>query len=404
MGEHSGLKIIKYVCIALVAFIVLFQFYQYFYNPVTTGSVIHYETYDGIDITAVAIRDEEILATKKSGVISYNLPDGGKIEKEGSVATVYSSEEDVNAALRKTELENLIKDLEEIEGYNDSAAVDIDMLDSKIDDALYDLIGQTSSGQISSVTADSELLKLINRRQIVTGTSKGFGKLISSYKSELEALEELSVGSSSDITTEKSGYFVSVVDGYEDVLKGEDIENLTVDTLNSIKPVEHKGSKRVVGKIVSDYEWYLAASLSLDDSLKLTEGEEMVLYTNFDSAKELPVTVKKINKGSSGDRALVIFSCTYMNSDLATMRTQDMTIVLKAYSGLQVNSKAVRFVDKQMGVYVLSGSVINFVPVKVVYSTDSYYICEAGTTGVRLKLYDEVIIKGKNLYDGKVIS
>jgi len=81
-----------------------------------------------------------------------------------------------------------------------------------------------------------------------------------------------------------------------------------------------------------------------------------------------------------------------------------MTIVLKAYSGLQVNSKAVRFVDKQMGVYVLSGSVINFVPVKVVYSTDSYYICEAGTTGVRLKLYDEVIIKGKNLYDGKVIS
>ena len=40
----------------------------------------------------------------------------------------------------------------------------------------------------------------------------------------------------------------------------------------------------------------------------------------------------------------------------------------------------------------------------VIYSTDSYNICKAETTGVRLKLYDEVIIKGKNLYDGKIIS
>ena len=81
-----------------------------------------------------------------------------------------------------------------------------------------------------------------------------------------------------------------------------------------------------------------------------------------------------------------------------------MTIVLETYTGLQVNSKAVRFVDGEKGVYVLSGSVVHFVPVNIIYSTDSYCICETETTGVRLKLYDEVIIKGKNLYDGKVIS
>ena len=53
---------------------------------------------------------------------------------------------------------------------------------------------------------------------------------------------------------------------------------------------------------------------------------------------------------------------------------------------------------------MLSGSVLSFVPVNVLYSTDSYCICEAQTTGVRLKLYDEIVIKGKNLYDGKVIN
>jgi len=86
------------------------------------------------------------------------------------------------------------------------------------------------------------------------------------------------------------------------------------------------------------------------------------------------------------------------------MRTANMTIVLETYSGLQVNSKAVRFVDGKKGVYVLSGSVITFVPIEVIYSTDNYCICEVQPTGLRLRLYDEVILKGKNLYDGKVIG
>ena len=42
--------------------------------------------------------------------------------------------------------------------------------------------------------------------------------------------------------------------------------------------------------------------------------------------------------------------------------------------------------------------------IEVLYSTDNYCICKTEQTGLRLRLYDEVILKGKNLYDGKVIS
>ena len=100
----------------------------------------------------------------------------------------------------------------------------------------------------------------------------------------------------------------------------------------------------------------------------------------------------------------MVFSCNYVNGDLAAMRQKEMTAVLETYSGLQVNSKAIRFVDGKKGVYVLSGSTINFVPVNVLYSTDSYCICEEQTTGLRIRLYDEIVIKGKNLYDGKVVE
>ena len=55
------------------------------------------------------------------------------------------------------------------------------------------------------------------------------------------------------------------------------------------------------------------------------------------------------------------------------------------------------------GVYVLSGMQISFVPVEVLYYSDSYIICKKDNEG-GLKLYDRVVVKGKNLYDGKIIS
>ena len=177
--KGSGKKIIKFVCIGLIAFVVCFQLYQSLYTPVTTGSVIHYETYEGIKITAVAIRDETLVTTDKDGVISYNVDDGGKIEQSGIVADVYSSDEDASAAARIEALEKYISDLEEIEGYNNVEAVDIDMLDSKIDDALLGFVSVSESGNIGNSAASDELFNLINRRQIVTGILGGFCTLLS---------------------------------------------------------------------------------------------------------------------------------------------------------------------------------------------------------------------------------
>ncbi len=400
----SGKKIIKWVSIILIAFVVFFQLYQNFYSPVTTGSVIHYETYNGIDVEVLAIREETVLTSKKDGVISYNVDDGGKIEKNGIVADIYSHSEDVQAREEIAELRESIANLEEISGYNNTEAVDIDLLNSKIDRALFSLINDSAKADMQNSKASAELLKLLNRRQIATGISTGFNSLINSYKDKLRTLEASKSEAKAHIKSREAGYFVSDIDGCEKLLHSEDIESITPKDVKNAGAQEEDYNGTVIGKIVSDYEWYLAAVVSLDDSLKLTEGTEMTLLTDFDSCRELPVTVKNVNKGSSGDEAVVVFACTYMNSDLATMRRGNMTIVLERYSGLQVNSKAVRFKEGTKGVYVLSGSVISFVPINVLYSTDNYCICSAETTGVRLKLYDEVIIKGKNLYDGKVIS
>ncbi len=402
--KSSG-RIIKFASISLVALIIFLQLFRAFYKPITTDSVINYSTYNGIKITAYAIRDEEVLTTNKSGYISYNITDGEKVKNNGSVANIYANRSDANIETEIENLETIIADLEEVNGYNNSEAVDIDRLDDNISEALINLISEVNSGKISaSAEASAKLLKLINRRQIATGVTDGFTSQLNSAKKELSDLKNSKNGAKATVKSDRSGYFVSQIDGYETVVGSEDIKKITPDKLSNLKPkdVDYKG--RIVGKIVSDYEWYLATIVSLDESLKFKAGDSLTLLTGFESIPELPVTVSHINKGKEGNEAVVVFSCNYVNGDLATMRQKEMTAVLETYSGLQVNSKAIRFVDGKKGVYVLSGSSINFVPVNVLYSTDSYCICEEQTTGVRIKLYDEIVIKGKNLYDGKVVE
>ena len=87
------------------------------------------------------------------------------------------------------------------------------------------------------------------------------------------------------------------------------------------------------------------------------------------------------------------------------MRSGPMTVIKSEYSGLMVSRKALRVVDSVRGVYVVNGMQINFVPVNIIYSAEDFYICEKQTDndGV-LKLYDSVVVKGKNLYDGKIIG
>ena len=62
------------------------------------------------------------------------------------------------------------------------------------------------------------------------------------------------------------------------------------------------------------------------------------------------------------------------------------------------------------GVFVRRGNIVNFRSVNIIYSEDSFVIASKPESGdgvsldyPHLKLYDEVIISGKELKDGMVI-
>ncbi len=246
------------------------------------------------------------------------------------------------------------------------------------------------------------LLSACNKRQAALGDTARFSEQLTALQKEIDLLSKSLPSAKGKITASRSGYFVSKTDGYENVLNGQRLDEVTPEFMEKLSA--EKLPDTVVGKIVSDYEWYIAASMPVGDSLNYKEGDRLTLLTSVKSYPKLSVKVKQINMSKDSLAAVVIFSCDDMNSELASIRTGVMTVVRKETSGLRVAKSALRVVDSVKGVYVVSGIQAKFVPVNILYSNDSSMICEQQTgTELRLRLYDEVIVKGKRLYDGKVI-
>lgn len=400
----KGTTVLKGLVILLIAVFAVHQAVSSFYKPVKTETAVYSDVSDGLNITGIIIRNETLVTSTGSGVMHFLVGDGNRVAKDGVIANIYGSESASITLERIDSVNGKIKDIEEMLSYNDLEAADLDMINSKVKQNLNNLIISGANGNYAGFSEKSdELLSAYNRRQAAMGQTADFSAQLSALKAEKEQLSSSLPAAKGTLKADRSGYFVSKADGYENALNCNDLDSITPEYLNGIKAQSVDGN--VVGKIVSDYEWYIAAQVTINESLNYKEGDSLTIYTSVKSYPKLPVTVSKINISESESSAVVLFACSDMNSELASMRTGPMTVVKKEYSGLKVLRSALRVVDSKRGVYVLTGMQVKFVEVNVLFTDGDYMICEKQTSDdTVLRLYDEVIVKGKNLYDGKIIS
>ena len=401
MKKYGLLKFI------LAAFAVVFlanQIFSSVYKSITTESAVYYTYSDGLKIIGVIIRNEMLVESENNGVLHFMVDDGKRVSKDGVVANIYNSE---SASITLSEIDRLktqIADIQDILSYNDIDAANLELINNKISDNFNDLIRSSSYGNFSNVYEDLQsLLSSINRRQAAMGQTDNFAVQLQSLNEQLTKLNAGLPQPAGEIKAKESGYFLSKTDGYETILTTENLEEVTPEFLSNLEVNSY--GENVVGKIVSDYEWYIAAEVSLNESMKYKEGDSLEIHTSVKSSPILPVTVEKINVSNSDSKAVVIFACSEMNTELASMRSGPMTVVSKTYSGLKVPKKALRVIEyDKKGVYILSGMQVKFVEVEIIYSNDDFIICEKTDQDGSLKLYDQVIVKGKKLYDGKIVG
>lgn len=400
----KGSTFLKCFIVLLIAVFAVHQAVSSLYKPVKTETAVYSDISDGLNITGIIIRNETLVTSSGTGVMHFIIGDGNRVAKDGVIANIYDSESASITLERIDSVNSKIADIEEMLSYNDLEAADLDVINAKVKQNLNNLIVSGSDGNYDDFSEKAdELLSSYNRRQAAMGETTDFSAQLSALKAEKEQLSASLPVAKGTLKADRSGYFVSKADGYEKELTCDNLDAVTPEYLNGIKA--ETVDSNVVGKIVSDYEWYIAAEVTINESLNYKEGDNLTIYTTIKSYPKLPVTVSKINISENESSAVVLFACNDMNGELASMRTVPMTVVKKEYSGLKVPRSALRVVDSKRGVYVLTGMQVKFVEVNVLFNDGDYMICEkqSGDDTV-LRLYDEVIVKGKNLYDGKIIS
>ena len=93
-----------------------------------------------------------------------------------------------------------------------------------------------------------------------------------------------------------------------------------------------------------------------------------------------------------------------MSAELATIRSESVEIQLVEHTGIKVPKRAVVVKDETPGVFIRSGNVVSFRKIKQKYSQPAdYVICEVVEEDGYLQMYDDIIVGGRDLYDGKII-
>ena len=394
------------ICVSLFLIsYVGYQCVQVFYNPVKTEIVYSASEYETVDTEGITIRNETVLTEKKNGYLFYTIENGSRVSKNGVIAKVFPTEEDSRSQQQLDRLIQSLNQLKEIQSQGTTGKVNLDAIDKQIDQVLSSLAVSVNQPVLKDMNHwQSKLLALMNKKQITIGKASSFESRINSLTDLKNQLISSFSAATSSVKSPVAGYFVNKIDGFEDRFEFNNVKSLSADKLHGALAAEpNKAVKDVIGKIVGDYKWYLACIIPSAEAGELRQGAKPDLLLPFVTDEVIPSEVVAVNRDKDGS-VVVIFECSYMSSELSYIRRESVQIRLKRYEGLRIPSNRIITNDKdEQGVYTLAGDTVAFKKVEILYAQPEFVICKQTDDKTYLQLYDDIIVEGKGIYDGKTV-
>ncbi len=396
-GKDTKLKRVFFTFFGLLIIAtVLYHSFSSLFNPYQTEEAVEMTVKKTVSADCYFVRKENVIKSDISGYKVFRVSNGGKVAKNSAVISYYNKANDVATANEINALEDYLSQIKEIDKQNSIHSADLKIISEQTAANIYSLLGNINSNNLTDAKKSiSQLRYFIAQGQLATSRENNYTSVIKSLKKQLKKLKSGYEKDVKKVKSEYSGYFVNFTDGYENAIDYDNIGDITVDDIKNIKA--QKVDDNQVGRVISENEWYIVCILNTADINDLSKGDKIKIGTSLSNSDELSVTVKAVNKSSDNKKSAVVFSCMEMNEELATVREQNLEIILKTYKGLKVNKEAIRVKDSQKGVYVERGQIRKFVKTDIIYSSNNYCIVKTNNGNDELKIYDEVIVKGRGL-------
>ncbi len=365
---------------------------------VANGSLSFEEQAEGY-----VIRDEIVLQGEnyKNGMVQI-LSDGERAAKDESVFRYYSNSED-NILDKIAELDVEINELIESSSLNSLLSSDIASIENQIEDtidSMYDL------NYLQKIQENKNKIETnMSKKAKITGfasPSDSYVRILAEQRRNLE--NELSAGSEI-ISAPVSGLASYRVDGLEEILKVDNFDYLTSELLNgfNLKVGASIPLSSEKGKIVNNFECYIATSMDTEKAMTVKVGEMATLrLSNSNEIKAEIAYIKKKKKSR-----IIVFKIKDEVANLLEYRKISFDVIWWKYTGLKVSNSSLIEEDDNTYVERIRAGYTEKILVKVLRQNDTYSVVENYTdeelrelgyteeeieSANKIKLYDEIML------------
>ena len=432
MGNAVIKKIgLSLLSIAILAYVLFQAFRSSAQSEIKTETAMHGTMWYSVEVEGFAIRDEEVVIGE-GGKLSFAVEDGNRVSNGGVVATVFSSEEEAKKYSQLEILKAKIDALTSLDSMKETYQLSPQFYEEKIKAQILKLQNEyTENGFASFEELKQELLSFMNQKDAASGKTLDYEAEIADLQRQYDEISASLPSSNEKIYASCAGYFISGTDGYEEVVDFSQALNLTPSDIKNLDSKRNLKSENAVGRISKEHSWYIAFNVSGNDieEFEKVYKQEDTVYIKFPytSMEKVPAKVAAVNV--SGKDAAVVLECSYMNSFLSGIRKEKIEVQIYSYEGVMVSTDSLHFADvtetiedengnetvvvheNLQGVYIVDGAQLEFVQIIPKATIKGYVVCKNNLsdndviyTDRTIRLYDEVVISGKDLYDGKYIE
>lgn len=403
-------KMLKIMAAVLSVFLVCYagvQAWIFFYNPYQTEIAVNYSINEALHVNGIAVRTETVIDDSYGGSVSYIHEDAERVLKNKPVAYAHASADTVQKMERAAELQKEISHLEEASAGVSQLYGSSEFINDQIGNSVLTYSYLIASGNYDEfVTTKNDLLLSINKKTTITGGENKFSERIALLKAEYDELQtEINSDEANTVTSPKTGYFISSVDGFENVINKESLFEKSVSEIEKIIDTDVITVDEKIGKIADNYKWFYVISVTPEEAEQFKIGKNVT--ANFDGINDsVKLEVYEKIEDETSENVIVVLLCKTFTAEVASIRQINADIIFSTISGLRISSDSVRFDEnQQMGVFILDRNEVKFRAIEIVHTGNGYNIVKwnQGTKNA-LQLFDEVFVGGNDLYVGKVID
>ena len=394
--------VVGLLALALVSVYIIVQCFVIFRRSYKTETAIKYTLAESITLDGVVAFDSVDVAG--SGDLGYLVQDGERVTNGTTVAEVYT---DDSQGLQRERLDRLERTITLLTKSQNSTGSDLSVLTNQTKQALYNLLDKINTAQYSGITdAEDTFLLAQNRLQVSTGQTAGFADTIAALQVEYDSIKA-QLDALQTITATTNGYFSSTAASPAIAADRQALDDADPATLQKMLADGFPAAATDrAGQITTGFSWKFYAVCDLDTAARFDNISSVKISVPGKQNTPLSATVEEVAPDKDNGIAKIVLQCQTINAEVLSFGQETAQIALKTYEGIRIDKEALHIVDGQRGVYVKYGNLQRFLKITTLYENDSYILIpENGKIGTdnEVRLYDEIIVQGTNLQDGKLL-